>query len=129
MFMPAEYWPTEIRLSPDKRRLTIAFDNGAHFELPAEYLRVETPSAEARGHSPAERKTVFGKRDVEIMQVQPVGNYALKLVFSDGHSTGIYGWGFLAELGLRREEIWAEYLARLNAEGLSRDPPARPVRT
>jgi DUF971 family protein len=129
MSMPAEYWPTEIRLSPDKRRLTVAFDNGARFELPAEYLRVETPSAEARGHSPAERKTVFGKRQVEITQVQPIGNYALKLVFSDGHSTGIYGWGFLAELGLRHEEIWAEYLARLAAEDLSRDSPGRAVRT
>jgi DUF971 family protein len=127
--MRAEYWPTEIRLSPDKRQLTIAFENGERFELPAEYLRVETPSAEARGHSPAERKTVFGKRDIEIMQVQPVGNYALKLVFSDGHSTGIYGWGFLAELGLRRDEIWADYLAQLEVENLSRDPPRRPLRT
>ena len=127
--MPTEYWPTEIRLSLDKRQLTITFDNGQRFELPAEYLRVETPSAEARGHSPADRKTVFGKRDVEITQVQPVGNYALKLVFSDGHSTGIYGWNFLAELGLRRDEIWAEYLVQLEAESLSRDPPVRPWRT
>jgi DUF971 family protein len=129
MSMPAEYWPTEIRLSPDKRQLTIAFENGQRFELPAEYLRVETPSAEARGHSPAERKTVSGKREVEITQVQPVGNYALKLVFSDGHSTGIYGWSFLAALGLRRDEIWAEYLAKLQAESLSRDPPVMPRRT
>jgi DUF971 family protein len=126
--MPAEYWPTEIRLSPDRRQLTVAFESGERFELPAEYLRVETPSAEARGHSPAERKTVFGKRDVEILQIQPLGNYAVKLAFSDGHSTGIYGWGFLAELGLRRQEIWAEYLARLEAENLPRDPPGPRLR-
>lgn len=121
-------WPTEIRLSADRRRLIVAFDDGFRAELPAEYLRVESPSAEVRGHSPAERKTVPGKREVEIRAVEPVGNYAVKLVFSDGHSTGIYGWGFLAELGRRHEEIWGAYLKRLAAEGLSRDPPGRAAR-
>jgi DUF971 family protein len=117
-----EIWPTELRLSPDKRTLVVAFDDGGRVALPAEYLRVESPSAEVRGHSPAERKTVPGKRDVTISGIEPVGNYAVRLVFSDGHSTGIYGWGFLAELGARHDEIWAEYLGRLAEAKLSRDP-------
>ena len=121
-------WPTEIRLAADRRTLIVAFDDGFRTELPAEYLRVESPSAEVRGHSPAERKTVPGKRDVEIRSVEPVGNYAVKLVFSDGHSTGIYGWPFLAELGRRHDEIWGAYLEQLAAGGLSRDPPGRPTR-
>jgi DUF971 family protein len=105
--------------------LIIAFDDGFRAALSAEYLRVESPSAEVRGHSPAERKTVPGKSDVEIQEIEPIGNYAIKLTFSDGHSTGIYGWRFLAELGRRHDEIWGEYLERLEAEGLSRDPPGR----
>jgi DUF971 family protein len=116
-------WPTELRLSADKRMLVVAFDDGSRAELPAEYLRVESPSAEVRGHSPAERKTVGGKRNVAITAVEPVGNYAVRLIFSDGHSTGLYGWRFLAELGRRHDEIWGEYLARLAEQNLSRDPP------
>ena len=122
MSTEADIWPTEIRLSADRRLLTIAFDDGLHAGLSAEYLRVESPSAEVRGHSPAERKTVGGKRDVTIASIEPIGNYAIKIDFDDGHSTGIYGWRFLAELERRRDEIWGEYLKRLEEQGLSRDP-------
>jgi DUF971 family protein len=123
--MDSKRWPTEIRLSKDKRTLTVAFDDGSAFDLPAEYLRVTSPSAEVQGHSPAERKTVPGKRNVEIIGVEPVGNYAVKLVFDDMHSTGIFGWDYLHELGAGREQRWADYLAELDAKGLSRDPPSR----
>jgi DUF971 family protein len=123
--MHPKRWPTEIRLSKDKRTLSVAFDDGASFALPAEYLRVTSPSAEVQGHSPAERKTVPGKRNVQIIGVEPVGNYAVKLVFDDMHSTGIYGWDYLYELGAKQEQRWADYLAELEAKGLSRDPPPR----
>ena len=123
--MDSKRWPTEIRLSKDKRTLSVAFDDGSAFDLAAEYLRVTSPSAEVQGHSPAERKTVPGKRNVQIIGVEPVGNYAVKLVFDDMHSTGIYGWDYLHELGEKREQRWADYLAELGAKGLSRDPPLR----
>ena len=119
--MNPKRWPTEIRLAKDKRSLHIAFDDGAAFALPAEYLRVTSPSAEVQGHSPAERKTVAGKKDVEIMAVEPVGNYAVKLVFDDLHDSGIYGWNYLYELGARSEEKWKAYLEELSAKGLSRE--------
>ena len=115
-------WPTELRLTPDRRTLRIGFDDGSAFELPAEYLRVFSPSAEVQGHSPQERKLVFGKRDVTIRGIEPVGNYAVRLVFDDGHSTGIYGWGYLHGLGSAKDERWREYLAELEAKGMSRDP-------
>ena len=92
----AEPWPTEIRLAKDKKTLTVAFDTGESFALAAEYLRVKSPSAEVQGHAPEERKTVPGKRNVQILEVQPVGNYAVRLVFDDMHSTGIYSWDYLA---------------------------------
>ena len=123
--MDVKRWPSEIRLSKDKRSLSVAFDDGAAFDLPAEYLRVASPSAEVQGHSPSERKTVPGKREVMIIGVEPVGNYAVKLTFDDMHSTGIYGWDYLYELGARHEEKWAEYLAELEAKGLSREPARR----
>ena len=123
--MHPKRWPAEIRLAKDKRALKVAFDDGAAFELPAEYLRVTSPSAEVQGHSPSERKTVPGKRNVEIIGVEPVGNYAVKLVFDDMHSTGIYGWDYLYDLGAKHDEGWADYLAELKAKGLSRDPPRR----
>ncbi len=119
--MASERWPTELRLARDRRSLRIAFDDGSAFDLPAEYLRVTSPSAEVQGHSPAERKTVPGKRDVEIVAVEPVGNYAVKLVFDDGHDTGIYGWGYLHRLGAERPGKWQAYLDELAAKGLSRD--------
>ncbi len=113
-------WPAEIRLSRDKATLTVSFEDGASFALAAEYLRVESPSAEVQGHSPAERQTVPGKRIVTITAVEPVGNYAVRLVFSDGHRTGIYTWRYLHELGQDHETRWAAYLAELQAKGLSR---------
>jgi DUF971 family protein len=121
--MTNEPWPTEIRLKDQGRTLAVAFDQGRSFDLSAEYLRVMSPSAEVQGHSAAERKTVGGKRNVAIMQVEPVGNYAVRLVFDDMHSTGIYSWRYLHELGTEHETKWAEYLSGLQAKSLSRDRP------
>ena len=120
-----EPWPTELRLSKDKRILAIAFDTGERYDLSAEYLRVKSPSAEVQGHAPEERKTVPGKRDVMILEVLPVGNYAVRLVFDDMHSTGIYGWDYLRDLGQNHAAYWQDYLDELAAQNLSRDPPAR----
>jgi len=113
-------WPTELRLQKDRKTLVVSFDSGQSFELPAEYLRVRSPSAEVQGHSPAERRTVAGKRDVEIMELHPVGNYAVRIVFDDLHSTGIYSWSYLRELGQRHDAYWRDYLDELAAKGLSR---------
>jgi DUF971 family protein len=118
-------WPTELRLSKDGKTLTIAFDTGERFSLPAEYLRVKSPSAEVQGHSPAERQTVPGKRDVMVIEIQPIGNYAVRLGFDDMHSTGLYSWDYFAELGRNQEKYWAEYLEELNAKGLTREPRGR----
>ena len=119
--MTSERWPTELRLSKDKRSLRIAFDDGTAFDLPAEYLRVTSPSAEVQGHSPAERRTVPGKRDVAIIGVEPVGNYAVKLIFDDRHDSGIYGWDYLYRLGAEQGGRWQAYLDELAAKGLTRD--------
>jgi DUF971 family protein len=121
--MTNEPWPTEIRLKHKGRALAISFDEGKSFELSAEYLRVMSPSAEVQGHSAAERKTIGGKQNVAIIQVEPVGNYAVRLVFDDMHSTGIYSWRYLHELGCEREARWAEYVGELEAKGLARDRP------
>ncbi len=121
----AQPWPTELRLSKDRKALIIAFDNGESFELSAEYLRVRSPSAEVQGHSPDERKTVAGKKNAMVMEVQPVGNYAVRLVFDDMHSTGIFSWSYLFELGRNRDAYWQDYLDELAAKGLSREPAAR----
>lgn len=121
----ARPWPTELRLSKDRKALTISFDTGERHVLEAEYLRVLSPSAEVQGHSPAERKTVPGKRNVAILEVNPVGNYAVRLVFDDLHSTGIFSWDYLRELGLNRAKMWQGYLDELAAKGLSRDPAPR----
>jgi DUF971 family protein len=120
----SERWPTEIRLSGDKRILTVAFDGGGRFELPAEYLRVSSPSAEVQGHSPAERKVLGGKRDVAILSVEPIGNYAVKLFFDDMHDTGIYGWDYLFDLGREYRNRWSTYLRELEERGLTRDRAA-----
>jgi len=117
-------WPTELRLHKDRRALTVVFDSGESFELPAEYLRVRSPSAEVQGHSPAERRTVGGKRAVELLELQPVGNYAVRLIFDDMHSTGIFSWDYLHELGLNRASYWRDYLAELKTKNLSCDPSA-----
>jgi len=116
----AKPWPTELRLHNDRKTLTISFDNGQAFDLSAEYLRVKSPSAEVQGHSPDQRKTVAGKKNVAILEVQPVGNYAVRLVFDDLHSTGIYSWDYLLELGRRHQAYWQDYLDDLAGKGLAR---------
>jgi len=114
-------WPTEIRLHKDRRTLTVAFEGGESFALPAEYLRVKSPSAEVQGHAPEERKTVPGKRYVAILEVQPIGNYAVRLLFDDMHSTGIYSWEYFLDLGRHHDAYWRDYLDELAAKGLSRE--------
>jgi len=118
-------WPTELRLGKDRKSLSVTFDNGESCDLPAEYLRVKSPSAEVQGHSPDERKTVPGKRNVMILEVIPIGNYAVRLVFDDLHSTGIFSWDYLLELGRNRETNWQDYLDELAAKGMSREPAGR----
>lgn len=115
-----ELWPTEIRLRADKRTLVVAFEGGNTVSIPAELLRVKSPSAEVQGHSPAERKLVPGKAAITITGVQPVGNYAVRLTFDDGHSTGIYTWHLLAGLGDDPDRQLLDYAAELKAAGLSR---------
>jgi DUF971 family protein len=115
-------WPTEIRLQKDRRGLVVRFDDGADFQLPAEFLRVLSPSAEVQGHSRDQRVTVPGKIDVAITAVDPVGNYAVRLTFNDGHNTGLYSWTYLRRLGEERESLWSEYLAELKSKGLERSP-------
>lgn len=124
----ANHWPEELRLSRDKSLLTVSFPD-AVFRLPAEYLRVSSPSAEVRGHGPGQAVTVAGKREVAILAIEPVGRYAVKLVFDDMHASGIYTWSYLHELGSEQAERWQTYLAELDAKGLSRDPPRRPDRS
>jgi len=114
--------PTEIKLHQKSRLLEIAFDDGKRFNLPCEYLRVYSPSAEVRGHGPGQEVLQVGKRDVEIKEIEPVGVYAVKLAFSDGHDTGLYSWEYLYELGEKQESSWKSYLARLEQAGASRDP-------
>ena len=114
-------WPEDLRLREQGAVLTITFDNGERHDLPAEYLRVESPSAEVKGHGAGQEVTVAGKRHVTIKHIEPVGNYAVRLTFSDGHSTGLYAWDYLAKLGRERERLWAAYLGRLEEQGLSRD--------
>ena len=109
-----------MRLHKDRKTLTVAFDSGEQFDLSAEYLRVKSPSAEVQGHSPDERKTVPGKIDVGIMQIDPIGNYAVRLTFDDMHSTGIYSWAYLHELGVKHAEYWQAYLDELAVKNLSR---------
>jgi DUF971 family protein len=114
--------PTEITLHQKSNRLDVAFDDGRRFEMPCEYLRVFSPSAEVRGHGPGQEVLQVGKRDVGIAAVEPVGVYAVKLAFTDGHDTGIYSWEYLYDLGTKQESNWKAYLARLEQAGKSRDP-------
>ncbi|SEG64201.1 gamma-butyrobetaine hydroxylase-like domain-containing protein [Bosea lathyri] len=118
-------WPTEIRLSKDRRTLHVTFEDGASYALSAELLRVESPSAEVQGHSPTQKTTVPGKAEVEIIRVDPIGHYAVKLSFDDMHDTGIYGWDYLRELGEHGEAKLQAYLDDLAAKGLSREPARR----
>lgn len=121
--------PSEIKLHRTSRRLEISYPDGESFLLDFEYLRVFTPSAEARGHGPGQEVLQTGKRNVILENIEPVGNYALRLIFSDGHDSGLYSWDILYNLGRHHAELWAEYLAQIEARGLSRDidtssPPA-----
>jgi DUF971 family protein len=115
-----EPWPTELKLSKDRRLLTVAFDDGMRAELPAELLRVLSPSAEVQGHSPEQRVTVPGKKNVAIVRVEPVGNYAVRIVFDDGHDTGLYVWAYLRDLAERKDERWGAYVQELAAKRLTR---------
>lgn len=119
--------PTEIKLHQKSRILEITFDTGERFELSYEYLRVFTPSAEARGHGPGQEVLQVGKKDVTIERIEPVGSYAIRPVFSDGHDSGFYSWDILYNLGRHQESLWAAYLEQLAASGLSRDPAENPA--
>jgi DUF971 family protein len=115
-------WPTELVVNRAERVLKIAFDDGASFTLPAEYLRTQSPSAEVQGHSEAERKVIGGKQAVAIAGAEPVGNYAVRLLFDDGHDTGLYSWSYLHELGREYDKRWQKYLRELADKGLKRAP-------
>jgi len=117
--------PTEIKLHQKSRVLEIAFADGATFRLPCEFLRVYSPSAEVRGHGPGQEVLQTGKRDVEISRIEPVGQYAVQLHFSDGHDTGIYSWDLLYDYGVRQEEMWRHYLKRMQEAGASRELQAK----
>jgi DUF971 family protein len=115
-------WPVELRLKRAEKRLEIRFDDGKEFSLPAEYLRVESPSAEVQGHGPGEKTIVAGRAHVGIMDLEPVGNYAVRIKFDDLHDTGIFSWEYLYQLGVEHDKRWRAYLATLAARGLSREP-------
>ena len=119
--------PTEIKLHQKSRVLEISFDNGDRFELSFEFLRVFSPSAEVRGHGVGQEKLQIGKRDIDIQRVEPVGNYAIRPVFSDGHESGLYSWDILHGLGSHRDELWQAYLDQLKEAGASRDPAECPT--
>lgn len=114
-------WPTELRVAQTRDSLTVSFDSGERHVLQAEYLRVESPSAEVQGHGPMERQLVPGKRHVKILRLEPVGHYAVRIVFDDGHDTGLYTWAYLLELGREHGEKWPDYLEALTAKGLKRE--------
>jgi DUF971 family protein len=114
--------PDEIHYDRATRVLRVSFPGGVVFDLPAEFLRVESPSAEVQGHNPGQKQILGGKRDVTITAIEPVGQYAVRLIFDDGHDTGIYSWDYLAEAGRDRERLWATYLSALKSRGLRREP-------
>ena len=116
--------PSEIKLHQKSRMLEIVFSDGKHFELPCEFLRVYSPSAEVRGHGAGQEVLQVGKKDVEITDIQPVGSYAVQLVFSDGHDSGLYSWDYLYDLGVRQEKLWEQYLARMDEAGAKRESSA-----
>jgi DUF971 family protein len=119
--------PTEIKLHQKSRMLEISFADGNTFQFSCEFLRVYSPSAEVRGHGPGQEVLQLGKRNVEITNIEPVGAYAILLTFSDGHSTGIYSWELLYDYGLRQEEMWGQYLKRMEGAGASREPASGPI--
>jgi DUF971 family protein len=116
----SEPWPDELRLAADGAALNVRFDTGEQVALPAEYLRVESPSAEVKGHGPGQEQLVWGKCNVKISRLEPVGSYAVRIVFDDGHSTGLFTWPYLLKLGRERETIWQGYLDKIAAAGFSR---------
>ena len=120
--------PSDILLHQQSRILELVYPSGERHQLSCEFLRVFTPSAEARGHGPGQEKLQAGKKDVDILRIEPVGNYALRFVFSDGHDSGLYSWDLLYNLGRHRDELWQEYLHQLERQGLSRDAAAEPPR-
>ncbi len=115
-------WPLEVRLKQADNVLEISFDDGNRFSFAAEFLRVNSPSAEVKGHGPGQEVIVPAKRAVRIVRLDPVGNYALRIHFDDGHDTGLYSWAYFHEIGLKQNDLWTEYLQKLAAKGLSRDP-------
>ena len=115
-------WPVELRLKKAEKRLDIEFDDGKRFSLPAEFLRVESPSAEVQGHGPGDKIVVAERAHVGILDLEPVGNYAVRIKFDDLHDTGIFSWDYLYRLGLEHDKRWRDYLAALAAKGLSREP-------
>jgi DUF971 family protein len=119
--------PTEIRLKRAEKALVVTFNDGVSYTLPAEYLRVESPSAEVQGHAPDQKVLVWGRRHVGILKVEPVGNYAVRIVFDDLHDSGIYSWEYLRTLGAEYETRWARYLEELAARNLSREPRKPPA--
>ncbi len=119
---PSRPRPEEIRLKTADKVLEVDFDDGKGFAFPAEFLRVESPSAEVKGHQPGQETLVTGRRHVGIMEVEPVGKYAIKLVFDDLHDSGIYSWDYLYELGENQDALWRAYLEKLEQAGASRDP-------
>lgn len=116
----SDIWPSELKVSDQGRVLKISFDNGVAYEIPAELLRVESPSAEVKGHGPGQEQLVFGKRLVSITGIEPIGTYAAKINFSDGHATGLYTWPYLENLGRNQPQIWSAYLEKLNLAGKAR---------
>ncbi|HVC11477.1 MAG TPA: DUF971 domain-containing protein [Burkholderiales bacterium] len=120
--------PTEIKLHQKSHLLEISFADGKTFKLPYEFLRVFSPSAEVRGHGPGQEVLQVGKKSVDIARVEPVGTYALQLCFSDGHDTGLYSWDLLYDYGLQQDEMWSDYLRRLEQAGASREPPGAEAR-
>ena len=117
----SERWPSELRVNPDKDRLSVAFDSGERVELGAEYLRTQSPSAEVKGHGREKMPPVPGKRHVRIADIKPVGNYAVRIIFDDGHDTGLYSWDYLHELAHTQGVRWPAYLEDLAAHGMQRD--------
>lgn len=115
-------WPRSLEYDPAAKVLRVAFDDGRTFDLPAEYLRVESPSAEVQGHGPGQKTLLPGRRHVGIIGIEPVGTYAVRLKFDDLHDTGLYSWEWFYDRGFDQQELWAAYLAGLDAKGLSRDP-------
>ena len=127
-----KHTPTEIKLHQKSRQMEISFADGKRFELSYEFLRVYSPSAEVRGHGPGQEVLQVGKKNVEITAIEPVGSYAVQPRFSDGHDSGLYSWDYLYELGLDRDQLWQQYLQRMQVAGASREPgtgPAAPIKS